>query len=83
MTIVDHLPSVRPAAPLVPSFWSLTPREHEVLRLLRSTMTAADIAAATFVSVNTVKTHQRAIYRKLGVAGRREAVQVATDQGLI
>ncbi len=83
LTLLDHLPSARPAAPLVPSFWSLTPREHEVLRLLRSTMTASDIAAATFVSVNTVKTHQRAIYRKLGVVGRREAVSVATELGLL
>ena len=37
-------------------------------------MTTADIAARLSVSVNTLKTHQRAIYRKLGVANRREAV---------
>ena len=83
VTLLDHLPGVRPAAPLVPSFWSLTPREHEVLVYLRSAMTAADIAAAVFVSVNTVKTHQRAIYRKLGVVGRREAVHVAAERGLL
>jgi len=83
VTLLEHLPGVRPAAPLVQSFWSLTPREHEVLVYLRSAMTAADIAAAVFLSVNTVKTHQRAIYRKLGVVGRREAVEVAAERGLL
>lgn len=83
VALVDHLPDARPAAPLVPSYWSLTPRELEVLPFLRTAMTASDIAAAVFVSVNTVKTHQRAIYRKLGVVGRREAVQVATERGLL
>jgi len=39
-------------------------------------MTTAEIAEALYVSVNTIKTHQRAIYRKLGVANRREAVRV-------
>lgn len=83
VSLLDHLPDARPAAPLVPSFWSLTPREHEVLMFLRSPMSASDIADAVFVSVNTVKTHQRAIYRKLGVVGRRDAVRVATERGLL
>ncbi|SDC23908.1 LuxR family transcriptional regulator, maltose regulon positive regulatory protein [Sanguibacter gelidistatuariae] len=82
IALLDHLPAA-PAAPAMPSYWSLTPREHEVLLYLRTTMTAADIASAAFVSINTVKTHQRAIYRKLGVEGRREAVRVATDRGLL
>ena len=38
-------------------------------------MTAEEIAAALFVSVNTVRTHQRSIYRKLGVGTRREAIK--------
>ena len=54
----------------------LSRREHEVLGFLRTSMTTADIAAALYVSINTVKTHQRAIYRKLGVTNRREAVRV-------
>jgi LuxR family maltose regulon positive regulatory protein len=65
------------------AFWELTEREREILLYLRSPMTAADIAAALFVSVNTVKTHQRAIYRKLGVTGRRDAVRVAFERGLL
>lgn len=53
----------------------LSPREREILGLLRTTMTTAEIAAALHLSLNTVKTHQRAIYRKLGVRNRRDAVK--------
>ncbi|GAA3688548.1 LuxR C-terminal-related transcriptional regulator [Arthrobacter ginkgonis] len=65
-----------------PSYWALTERELEVLTYMRSMMTAADIAKGLFVSVNTVKTHQRSIYRKLGVASRREALRIAVERGL-
>jgi LuxR family maltose regulon positive regulatory protein len=36
-----------------------------------------------FVSVNTVKTHLRGIYRKLGVSHRRDAITVARQRGLL
>ncbi len=55
----------------------LTRREQEVLGLMRTTMTAAEMAAALYVSINTLKTHQRSIYRKLGVTNRREAIRAA------
>lgn len=55
---------------------ALTAREEELLRYLRTTMTTQEIAAALHVSVNTVKTHLRSIYRKLGVGNRREAVRL-------
>jgi len=55
---------------------SLSPRERDIFGYLRTTMTADEIAAALHVSVNTVRTHQRAIYRKLGVSSRREAIRV-------
>jgi len=45
--------------------------------VLADTMSNAEIAAELYVSVTTVKTHQRALYRKLGAAGRRDAVQRA------
>ena len=45
-----------------------------MLRLLRSHMTNQEIADALYLSVNTVKTHLRAVYHKLGVSSRREAV---------
>lgn len=62
----------------------LTDRERRVLRLLTSTMTAPEIARELWVSINTVKTHQRAIYRKLGVAGgRKPAVARARALGLL
>ena len=50
----------------------LSERERTVLQYLRSDLTLADIAAHLYVSVNTVKTHARHIYRKLGVTGRRD-----------
>jgi DNA-binding NarL/FixJ family response regulator len=50
----------------------LTPREAEVLELLRSGRSNAEIAHTLHVSVETVRTHARRIYRKLGVKTRRE-----------
>lgn len=61
---------------------ALSRREHEILGYMRSTLTNAEIAAELHVSVNTLKTHQRSIYRKLGAATRREAVRLATSPGL-
>lgn len=45
--------------------------------------TTEEIADSLYVSVNTVKTHLRGIYRKLGVSQRRDAVLVARRRGLI
>ena len=55
----------------------LTERERTILRYLTSTLSNAEIANELYVSVNTVKTHQQTVYRKLGVGGRREAVRRA------
>jgi len=55
----------------------LTAREQTVLRYLASTLTNTEIANELYLSVNTVKTHQRTIYRKLGAVGRRDAVHRA------
>jgi LuxR family transcriptional regulator, maltose regulon positive regulatory protein len=61
----------------------LTSKELELLRLLPTPLTRREIGARLFVSVNTVKTHQRGLYRKLGVTGRAEAVHRARDLGLL
>ncbi|WP_157623378.1 LuxR C-terminal-related transcriptional regulator [Terrabacter sp. Root85] len=53
---------------------SLTDRELSVLRWLTTMMSVAEIADELCVSTNTVKTHVAAVYRKLGVARRRDAV---------
>lgn len=50
----------------------LTPREADVLELLQSGRSNAEIAAALHVGIETVRTHVRHIYRKLGVSTRRE-----------
>jgi DNA-binding NarL/FixJ family response regulator len=50
----------------------LTPREADVLELLQSGRSNAEIAATLHVGVETVRTHARNIYRKLGVSTRRE-----------
>ena len=55
----------------------LTDRERDVLRLLPSRLTIAEIAKELYVSVNTMKFHLRVIYRKLGVNSREEAATVA------
>jgi DNA-binding NarL/FixJ family response regulator len=50
----------------------LTPREAEVLELLQSGRSNAEIAQMLQVSIETVRSHARRIYRKLGVSTRRE-----------
>lgn len=53
----------------------LSEREQAVFSYLRTTRTIQEIADELGVSINTVKTHQRSIYRKLGVSSRREAIR--------
>lgn len=65
------------------SYWNLTEREREVLAYMRSIMTAAEIAEALYISVNTVKTHERSIYRKLGAGSRRDALKTAAKRGIV
>jgi LuxR family maltose regulon positive regulatory protein len=61
----------------------LSERELEVLQLLTEGQTYREIAQALLVSVNTVKTHLKNIYSKLGVRSRREAAAEARSLGLI
>ena len=61
----------------------LTERELAVLRLLPSGLSQREIGAALYVSFNTVKTHSRAIFRKLGASTRDDAVERARRLGLL
>jgi LuxR family transcriptional regulator, maltose regulon positive regulatory protein len=61
----------------------LTEREQELLRHLSSPMTTAEAASEMYISVNTVKTHLKHIYRKLATAHRAEAVRRARQLKLI
>ncbi|MCV7089480.1 LuxR C-terminal-related transcriptional regulator [Mycobacterium interjectum] len=61
----------------------LTPKELEVLRLLATRLSRREIGQRLYVSLNTVKTHQRAVYRKLGVEHRGAAVSRARELGLL
>jgi LuxR family maltose regulon positive regulatory protein len=60
----------------------LTEREAAVLRLLAGTLSLREIGNELYVSANTVKTHTQAIYRKLGVSTRHEAVAQGKRLGL-
>jgi LuxR family maltose regulon positive regulatory protein len=71
------------AASSPPEFWELSPREVEVLRLLPSELSQRELAAELFVSFNTIRTHTRVIFSKLGVTSRAEAVTRARQLGLL
>jgi LuxR family maltose regulon positive regulatory protein len=61
----------------------LSPREVEVLRLLAAGLTNREVAAALFISPETVKKHSGGIYGKLGVSNRTEAAARARELGLL
>jgi LuxR family maltose regulon positive regulatory protein len=64
-------------------YWELSPREIDVLRLLPSRLSQREMAAELYVSFNTIRTHTRVIFGKLGVTSRAEAVARARELGLL
>ena len=62
---------------------SLTERERQVLQLVSGMLNTAEVASEMYISVNTVKTHLKSIYRKLAAAHRAEAVRRARELQLI
>ncbi|MGB8943210.1 MAG: LuxR C-terminal-related transcriptional regulator [Streptomyces sp.] len=62
---------------------ALTGRQLTVLRLLQEEVPLRQIADGMYVSHNTVKSHTRAVYRKLGASSRAEAVHRARQLGLV
>ncbi len=61
----------------------LSDRESDVLSLLPTEMSNADVADELMISVHTVKSHIKAIYRKLQASGRSDAVRIAREVGLL
>ena len=61
----------------------LSSRERDVLRHVGEMLDTADIAAEMYISVHTVKTHLKSVFRKLGAGDRREAVRRARQLGLL
>jgi LuxR family maltose regulon positive regulatory protein len=63
--------------------WSLTTAELRILQFLPTCLSLREIAERLYVSANTVKTHARSVYRKLGASSRGEAVARAREAGLL
>jgi LuxR family maltose regulon positive regulatory protein len=72
-----------PAPAIPPSEEGLSEREHDVLRLLATDLSGPEIARELYVSVNTLRTHTKHIFSKLGVNTRRAAVRRASELGLL
>ena len=60
----------------------LSPAERRVLDLLLEGLSVSDVARELWLSPNTVKTHRRSIYRKLGATTREEMVERAAEAGI-
>jgi LuxR family maltose regulon positive regulatory protein len=84
-TAVAQPPTAQSAAPSIaqPIVDPLSARELEVLKLLTSGLTGPEIARELMISLNTLRTHTKNIYAKLGVNSRRLAVRRAQELDLI
>jgi LuxR family maltose regulon positive regulatory protein len=81
LTPRTHRP--RPENRTAPVVEPLTARESDVLRRLTEALSTEDIAAALYLSVNTVKTHLKSIYRKLGTSDRSATARRARELNLV
>jgi LuxR family maltose regulon positive regulatory protein len=72
-----------PATRRAPVIETLSPKERAVLEHLPSHRSTIEIAQTLYISANTVRTHVKAIYRKLDVSSRTDAVQRAEELGLL
>ena len=81
----DHAPPTqrKVAARQVPLLEPLSEREREVLRLLATELSGPEIADTLYVSLNTLRTHTKNIYGKLGVTSRLAAIRRAEELGLL
>ena len=82
--LLDRFADTGPHADAMPeAFASMTTRELEILRLLASGLSNAEIATRLYLGESTIKTHVSSILRKLGVRDRVQAVIVAFEAGLV
>jgi LuxR family maltose regulon positive regulatory protein len=80
--LAGHIPAAR-ASDAEPLQEPLSESELRVLRYLPTNLRASEIAAELFVSLNTIRTHMRHVYAKLGVHSRTDAVTRARELGLL
>lgn len=78
----ESIPGGSSLHPLLDEEPALTPCEIQVLTLIAQGLLNTDIAEATFTSINTVKSHIRSAYDKIGVSRRPQAVAWALEHGL-
>jgi len=78
--VLDTLPDVFRRLPVTAT---LSPAELRVIRALAEMSETTAISAALHLSVNTVRSHLKSIYRKLGVNTRRDAITLAADLGFL
>jgi DNA-binding NarL/FixJ family response regulator len=81
--IIQHFSASRPATSDLVVQAGLTEREAEVLTLLATGLSNADIAVRLFVGEATVKTHVARVLSKLGASSRTQAVVIAYESGLV
>src|ERR1700691_5904776 len=81
-SILDAAAAAGPPRPAAELPDGLTSREGDVLILIAQGLSNSDIAAALFLSANTVKTHVNRVFAKTGSKTRAEAIRYAHDHGL-
>lgn len=81
--IVATLQGREPAGSRTEGRARLTPREHEILSLLVGGHSYAALGAGLAISLSTVQSHVKSIYRKLEVSSKAEAVGVALTEGIV
>ncbi|WP_053227174.1 helix-turn-helix transcriptional regulator [Solirubrobacter soli] len=83
LAALERALQLAPGAPRDRLDEELSERELTVLRLLATELSQREIGNELFVSLNTVKSHSRTLFRKLGVSSRAEAVERGRELGLL